>query len=459
MILGLTLILARLLTPEDFGLVTAALTIVAMLDAALDLGVGAAVVARQERGISDHTRTAFTLNLGLSVVVAGAGVALSPLIAVLFHAPSHAGLFALIFCYPLFRGAAQVSDAILKRDLQFRRRTLVDMARAIVRVAVSLPMALGIGGAISIATGIVASEFVAMVLLWILVPMRPAVRLKAAAVRSLLRFGGQVTVIRILGSFRSTFDYIVVGSMIGATALGFYGMAYKLPELLIENVLWIFSTIALPMYARARTAGTEVMLSALVRATRLLALYGLTVGTALAVIARDAVPVLFSAQWTPAVLPMMLISLSLGIMSIAWASGDLFSAIGRPGILIKLDIPATIVMAGAFLLAPRYGLIGVACVHLAFNLLYGLARMLLLRSVTKIPTRSLGRAVLPAVLIATITAAAGFGVRALLPSGQLSSLVILCGVCLITVVGGSLLFARRSVFEALHAAMPAHARP
>jgi len=245
--------------------------------------------------------------------------------------------------------------------------------------------------------------------------------------------------------------------VIGATALGFYGMAYKLPELLIENVLWIFSTIALPMYARARTSGTDVMLSALLRATRLLALYGLTVGTALAVVARDAVPVLFSDQWAPAVVPMMLISLSLGIMSIAWASGDLFSAVGRPGILIKLDVPATIAMAGAFLLAGRYGLVAVACVHLVFNLVYGLARMLLLRSVTRIPAGSLARAVLPGVAVAAITAAVGFGVRALLPPGELSSLIILGGVCLITAVGGSLLCARRSVFEALHAALPARA--
>ena len=77
----LTLVLARLLTPEDFGLVTAALTLIAMLDAALDLGVGAAVVADQERGISRRTRTAGTLNLIMSAVVAGVGIAASPLIA------------------------------------------------------------------------------------------------------------------------------------------------------------------------------------------------------------------------------------------------------------------------------------------------------------------------------------------------------------------------------------------
>ncbi len=134
-----------MLVPEDFGLVTAALTIIAMLDAALDLGVGAAVVAEQEKGISYRTRSAYTLNLALSLLIAGAGVAASPLIAALFKAESHAGLFALIFLYPLFRGAGQVNDAVLKRDLQFKRRTLVDVGRALVRVAVSVPLALTVG--------------------------------------------------------------------------------------------------------------------------------------------------------------------------------------------------------------------------------------------------------------------------------------------------------------------------
>ena len=194
-ILVLTLVLARLLTPEDFGLVTAALTLIAMLDAALDLGVGAAVVAEQEHGITPAGRgPPGTLNLIMSDRRGGAGIAASPLIAALFDAPDQAWLFALIFLYPLFRGAGQVSDAVLKRDLLFKRRNRVDLLRAAVRVAVSIPLALTVGGAISIAAGIVVSELAAMVLLMVLEPVRPVLRIDRATVRSLLGFGGQVTV-------------------------------------------------------------------------------------------------------------------------------------------------------------------------------------------------------------------------------------------------------------------------
>ncbi len=454
-ILGLTLVLARLLAPEDFGLVTAALTVVAMLDAALDLGVGAAVVAEQERGVSNRVRAAFTLNLGLSAVIAGGGAAASPLIARLFNSPDDAWLFGLIFLYPFLRGAGQVNDAVLKRDLRFRRRTAVDGTRALVRVAVSVPLALTVGGALSIAAGIVASELVAMVVLWSLVPVRPVLRMSGDTARSLLRFGGQVTVIRVFGSFRSTFDYIVVGAMISATALGFYGMAYKLPELGIENVLWIFSAVALPAYARALASGADVLHSAMLRATRLLSLYGLAAGATLAVVARDAVPVLFSAQWQPAVVPMMLISLSLGLMSVGWASGDVFTALGRPGTLIKLDIPATLLMAGAFLYAPRFGLVGVAMVHLIFNAAYCAARLMLLNVVTRVGAAALLRAVAPGFAVAGVTAGVGLAVRAVLPAGEWGSLLILGAVCAVVVAGSSLLLARESVFQAVRAALPA----
>jgi lipopolysaccharide exporter len=453
-VLGLTLVLARILVPADFGLVTAALTVIAILDAALDLGLGAAVVAEQERGITPRIRAAFTLNLGLAALVAGAGAAASPLIARLFHAPDQVELFALIFLYPLFRGAGLVNDAVLKRDLRFRRRTMIDVTRAVLRAGVSIPLAFTIGGALSIAAGLLASELVAMVVLWCLVPIRPTTRVRGDVSRGLLRFGGQVTAIRVLGSFRTTVDYLVVGSVLGASALGFYGMAYKLPELVIENVLWIFSAVALPAYARARAVSVGVLHSSMLRATRLLALYGLAAGTSLAVVARDAVPVVFSDTWAPAVVPMMLISLSIGVMSVAWASGDVFSALGRPGVLVRLDVPATLVMAGMFLLAPRYGLVGVASVHLVFNLLYCVARLTVLHRVTRVPVGDVVRAVAPGFAVAGATAAVGLAVRALLPPGQLGSLVVLGLVCALVVGVAALVVDRTSVASALALVLP-----
>ncbi|MFT4167025.1 MAG: oligosaccharide flippase family protein [Microlunatus sp.] len=452
-VLGLTILLARLLTPADFGVVTAALTIITMLDAALDLGVGAAVVTAQERGITRRTRAAMTLNLAISALIAGIGIALSPWIAQLFDAAAYDSIFALLFCYPLFRGAGQISDAVLKRDLRFRQRTVVDVVRAVARVAVSVPLALTVGGPITIALGIVASEFAAMLLLWALVPIRPG-RVDGPTARSLLSFGGQITVIRTLGSLRAGFDYLVVGAVLGATALGVYGMAYKLPELGIENILWIFSMVALPTYARALAVGRDTLISAMLRATRLLSIYGLGVGVALAVVARDAVPVIFSTQWDPAVLPMMLISVSLGLMSVGWASGDVFAVLGRLRVLLWLDIPATGVTIVMFVLAPTWGLIGVAAVHLVFNFAYAVARLALVHRVLDVRVAVLARTVAPALAVAATTAAVGFGARALLPTGGLGSLVLLSLATGAALAGASLIFARSELSGVVRSVLP-----
>ena len=446
-ILGLTLLLARLLTPEDFGVVTAAVTIIAMLDAALDLGVGAAVVARQETGITPAVRMAMTLNLGISAAICVAGVIASPWIAALFDSSSQAGLFALLFLYPLFRGAGQVSDAVLKRDLLFRRRTAIDLTRAAVRVAISVPMALTVGGAISIAAGIVGSELVAMLLLWILVPIRPAFWAHRDLISGLLRFGGLVTVIRVLGSIRASADYLVVGAMVGTTALGYYGMAYKLPELVIENVLWIFSAVALSAYSKARVISPDVLTAGMLRATRLLSIYGLTAGAALAVLAPEAVPVLFSPQWEPAVAPMVFISLALGFMAVGWASGDVFTANGRPGTLVALDIPATIALIVGFVVAAGHGLVGVAVALLIFNVLYCVARLALVRYAHGTPWPRLLGAVAPAVAIAATTGGVGLLVRSVLPAGQFLTLLVVGLACAAAAVGASLLFARSTVLD------------
>ena len=448
-ILGLTLLLARLLTPEDFGVVTAAVTIIAMLDAALDLGVGAAVVARQEQGITPATRMAMTINLAISAAISVAGIAASPWIAAVFDAGAQANVFALLFLYPLFRGAGQVSDAVLKRDLQFKRRTAIDLTRAAVRVAISVPLALTVGGAISIAAGIVAGELVAMILLWILVPIRPAIRAHWHLAPDLLRFGGLVTVIRVLGSVRASADYLVVGAMIGTTALGFYGMGYKLPELIIENVLWIFSAVALSTYSKARVISPDVLTAGMLRATRILSIYGLTAGATLAVIAPEAVPVLFSAQWAPAITPMVFISLALGLMAVGWASGDVFTATGRPGTLVALDVPATVALIVGFVVAADHGLVGVALALLIFNLLYCVARLALVRYAHGTSWRRLLTAVAPAVAIAVVTGGVGLLVRSFLPDGEFVTLVVVSLACAVAATGAGLVFARSTVTDTL----------
>src|SRR4051794_14772189 len=126
-----TLMLAKLLVPEDFGVVAAALAVVAYLEIILDLGIGAAVIYEQEDGVTERLNSAFTMGVIGCVALTILGWVATPWLAAFFHTPGQESIYRALFLFLLLRGVSQVHDAILKRDLRYRRRTAVEISRGI----------------------------------------------------------------------------------------------------------------------------------------------------------------------------------------------------------------------------------------------------------------------------------------------------------------------------------------
>ncbi|MDQ3113526.1 MAG: oligosaccharide flippase family protein, partial [Actinomycetota bacterium] len=168
-----TLVLARLLAPEDFGIVAAGLTLVLYLEVALDLGLGAAVVYEQETGISRRVQTAFTVTITVATALTVLGMVLAPLLADFFRASNETTLFRAIFLSILLRGAGQVPDALLRRDLRFVARSATDTARGVVRLGVTVGLAFAGAGPWAIVGGLLASDVTGTTLVWALARFRP----------------------------------------------------------------------------------------------------------------------------------------------------------------------------------------------------------------------------------------------------------------------------------------------
>lgn len=374
-VFAMTVVLARLLVPADFGLVAAGLSVAAFLEIALDFGVGSAVIYEQERGITERVRVAFTLSLLIAAAMTAAGVAASPYVAAYFSAPRATALFQVLFCYLLLRGVGLVQDAVLQRDLRYRTRTVVDVLRALARGGVSVALAFGGHGAWAIVAGTVAGEAVAALAYCVFVRVTPAWRLRRDVVRTLLRFGLPLLALNVVDTVSIEGDKMIVGGRLNPAALGQYSIAQKLPEMLVDNVYWVFQRIAYGIYARARAGGPEMVRAAMLSALRLVTLFGFPMGVALAVIARSAVPVLFSPAWAPAVPAMVAIALASGLASIGYASGDIFPAIGRPAALLPVTAVTTAAELAVMWSLASYGIVPVALTHLAFTVFWGPVRL------------------------------------------------------------------------------------
>jgi lipopolysaccharide exporter len=442
-VFAMTLVLARLLTPTDFGVVAAGMVLLAFLEMGLDLGVAAALVYEQEEGITARVQTAFTLNTIMAAALTAVGVAAAPLVAAFFNLAGREAIFRALALYLLVRGVGQVSDALLRRNLQFKKRTLVDIIRAVVRAAVAVLLAVAGAAAWSIVAGVLAGETAATIVVLSLARLRPTFSLNRDAARALLRFGVPSTAMRLTNEFSTNCDYLVIGNRLGATTLGYYTMAFRLPELLIGNVLWIFSTVAFPTYSRVRKQGEEALRRVMLRALRLTSLFGFTMGCYLAILSRDVVNVLFSAKWEPAAAPMTLISLGLGLSAVGYASGDMFPALGRPGALLAIDVPITLTEFTGYIFAAPYGITAVAAVHLTMCVIYALIRLAIANRLVGARTGETLQALRPAGVVAACVVLAALPVRLVLAPGVTAVVAISAAAAL--GVGVGLLLSGRAV--------------
>ncbi|MDQ6839899.1 MAG: lipopolysaccharide biosynthesis protein [Actinomycetota bacterium] len=419
-----TLALARLLIPRDFGVFAAALTFAQYLEVLLDFGIGSYLVYDQERGVTDRLHVAFTLNLILTAVLATITVVASPLLADLFGAPHRSAVFAAMAGYLVLRGLSQVNEALIQRDLLFKKLVFIELLGSGVRAGLSVGLALDGTGVWAIVTGFLAGQAVTTVAAYAVVRYRPRLRISWQAGKTMLAFGVSSVALDILGELALNGDYLVVGGRLGATALGVYTMAYRLPELLINNLFWMFSKVAFPIYARSRSAGLEVLKRAMLRALKFTSVYGFAAGVGMAVSAPDIVAVIFGPQWQAAVAPMVLVSLAAAIASTTFASGPLYPALGQPGRLVRVNIPLTISRMVGFIVAAPYGLVWVAAVHLATNAVNAFVRLGIANRVAGTTATATFRALIPALSVGLGVALFTVPLAAVLPTG-LVGLVIL----------------------------------
>ena len=403
-----TLLLARLLSPNNFGVVAAGLTVISFLEVGLSLGVSSALIYEQEEGFTPRVHTAFILNCGVALLLTVAMFVSAPVIARFFHVGGDVNIFRALSLYLLIHGVGQTNDCLLQRDLLFKKRALADLIKSITRASVSVGLALAGFGAWAIVLGFLSAEMADVISQWIMVRYRPRAIFLRSAVPSLLKFGVSVVALDALGEIGINSDYLAVGNRLGPTELGFYTMAFRLPELMLNSVYWVFSTVAFPVFSKSRTYGDDTLKATMLRALGLATLIGFPIGVGLSIVSRDAVMVLFGLKWEHSISAMAVLCLASGVASIGYGSGDIFKSIGRPGTLLAINVPATMLVVVGFFVAAPYGIFAVACVHLVYNILYAMARLVIANHFLHARMRDALRAMIPG-----ISAAVGIAVFAL----------------------------------------------
>jgi O-antigen/teichoic acid export membrane protein len=397
-------ILARLLTPADFGMVGFATLVIAHLSVLQNLGLGQAVIQRKD-DVEDAAQTVFIVNVILGAVFTAMTIAVAPLVAAFFDEPLVTPLLRVLGFSFVLEALGSMHHVLLQKNLAFRRKLIPDVGRAIVQGGVSIATAMTGFGVWALVWGQLAGVTTYVILMWAVIPWRPTYRFNRSLFGSLARFGLPTVITDIEYAIWSNLDYVIVGRLLGDAALGIYTLAYRLPELLVQSVWRILANAIFPVFSKIQDDREALVRGflATIRYTQI-AIVPMCVGMFLT--AEPIVGFLFGDKWGDVVPVMRVMSVFVLIGSIGVNIGDVYKAIGRPEILAKLSLIEIVLMVPALLIGARSGIVGVAWAHAAVATIDTVIRLLVARRIVGVSLRSVGRQLLPSLLAGAIMAAA-----------------------------------------------------
>ena len=443
----LAAVLARVLDPVDYAVMVTLMLITFYFDHALDRGMGAALVYEQEDGVTERVQVAFTANLGLGVVLAVVAFAIAPFVADYFGQSGYVAEFRSLAVIVMLSALTTVPWSLFMRNMDFRRRAVVEVSRDLSRFVVTLGLALAGLGAWAVVYGLFAAYTVALVSTWLVLRFRPTFAWDTTTVKQLFAYAWRVAGNRLLGLLALNGDYFVVGNRRRDQYASYY-QAFRLPEFVMGAQLNGLSAVLFPMYSRIRSDGEEALREGMFKALRIVGLFSFPVGVGLALIARDAFTVFYGTQNLAGIQTMEVISLAGAVTGIGFATGDLLMAMNRPGVLLRLNLAMVPLMLVSMWFVAPHGIVWVAVVHLCIQIVFVGVRQLIVDRIISVRTAQALACLVPGLVVTFGVVALALPVRLLSSEGFVSLVAILAAGTLGAVAALAIYApARRELFD------------
>jgi O-antigen/teichoic acid export membrane protein len=388
-----TAALARLLVPKDFGLIALATTFMTFLDMLQGLGVAEALVISE--AIDEEADTAFVISAGFGALLWGVAAALGPVAAALFHQPRLVEIMPVLGVTFLIYGLGATHYAIAMKRIDFRSRTVAELADAVARGVVGVTLAFAGAGVWALIGGYLAGSITLSAVVWRLVDWRPTFRAQRRHARRLLSFGSTLTGVGLMGAFLNQFDNAVVGRVLGATQLGFYSIANRLPYLFIISLASATGQVLFPAFTQLQG---EDMVRGLLTSLRYTALIALPLTAVLVTLAEPLTLAAFGPRWRPAVTATQVLCIWAMTSPVSMVCGNAFKSRGRGGLLLMLAVPQAIALIVGSLLLVHQGIVAVSWVQAGIAVTAQLVTLVIACRMFAVTLPRLLRAVGPPVL-------------------------------------------------------------
>jgi O-antigen/teichoic acid export membrane protein len=438
--LGSLVILARLLSPKDFGLVGMVTAFTGVLMLFRDFGLSSAAVQRTTV-TGEQISTLFWINVLIGVVLGLVALAMAPAIAAFYHEPQLFGVTAVLAVGFLFNALGTQHSALLQREMRFTALAVINVVSLTVGTAIAIYGAKAGYGYWALVSMTVTSPIIAAIGLWLTTGWVPGMPRKRAGISSMIHFGGSLTLIGLLVYVGYNADKVMIGRFWGADAIGIYGRAYQIVNIPTENLNSAVGEVAFSALSRLQDDPVRLR-SYFLKGFSLVLGLTLPITIACALFADDVVFVFLGPQWKDAGTIIRLLAPTIAIFAIINPLGWLIFSIGLVVRGLKVAPGLATGMIAGYVVALPYGPKWVAFAYSAVLTLWVIPHIWLCVHGTAVSVRDILVAVSRPLASAVLAGGIAFGARMIFGQflSPLPRLLLECGV-LLAAFFGVLLFA------------------
>lgn len=317
-------ILARLLVPEDFGLVAIATVIIAFFNIFSDLGLSPAIVQHKNLD-KDNLSDLFSFTLWLGIVLSSLFLILAPFIAIYYHSHILANICRLLSISLFFNTINSVPNALLYRNKEFKfiakRNILIQIGTGIISVIAAYAGA----GLYALLISPISSSIILFILTIRRYPQKIRFVTGITTIRKIFSYSVFQFLFNLINYFSRNIDKLLIGKFMGMTSLGYYEKSYRLMMLPIQNITYVITPVLHPVLSDFQN-DIRFLASSYERIIRTLAFIGFPLSIFLFFTASELTLLIFGNQWVSSISIFQILSISAGIQIVMSSSGAIFQA-------------------------------------------------------------------------------------------------------------------------------------
>ncbi|MEA2076386.1 MAG: MOP flippase family protein [Candidatus Marinimicrobia bacterium] len=353
-------VLARLLSPSDFGLMGMIMVVIGFAQAFADMGLSNAIIHRQD--VTENILSSlFWINVVTGLIIFFCILLVRPLVVIYFKEDNLSNYLVLAAFIFLLTPIGQIFTTLLRKELKFKTLSKIEITGSAVYSASTIGLALAKFGVLSLIFGQLIRSLSTVIILFFIFRKiwLPRFHFSIKEIKSYLSFGAFQMGERVVNYLSANIDYIIIGRFLGPSALGFYTLAYNLMIFPLTKINPIITKVAFPAFSKVQN-DNAILRRGYCKAINYISILSFPMLAGMLVVAPEFIRSVYGAKWEPSIIVLQIFCLVGAFKSLGNPIGSILLAKGRPDIGLYWNVFVVIVVSFAVIGGANWGINGVA---------------------------------------------------------------------------------------------------